>query len=520
MRANALGWFILCWVINRGSECMNLKKSYSSNLKNVAVRNILIASPNAEKTENTRRHLSRRYRHPQNVHLEEKRGLDSFMQLGCCKDDNSKWRKDLIVTKPQKIHEGRKIRTVEEFGKILRALYWHHPRKPHAINSKTQLPELYEKNNRGKSSIYKEEDRSEVVKNKNLKGIQNAVLNLQHHPRKSQLKNTKAQIPELYGKNNSGYPSVYNDEDRSEPGKNKTLKELRNAVLSLLEQLKENNSSAKSIQQNTVTHRVVEHKLPQRTDKSSKTASTHPIENDNTESTRPLLEENEISAKRANDLDLMNFISQMKSTEGESGSDIFSQERMQDFNNMGVNRFNSIQNARSMYSPIFSSPMNQMYNPDIFPKNRMRELMENGLPELKDRYKFLEQQQLDSPYAENNLFSKSDVGQYEAIATPESSSIPLGFTGIPMFNNPQIPYQQANPYLSINGPRAPFLSTRDDAFRYALNRGDAAEDTYDDDFGDDGDELEDVPPRYPDDDAEYDDDDDDEEERYGPVDDR
>lgn len=93
------------------------------------------------------------------------------MQLGCCKDDNFKWRKDLIVIKFQKIYEGRKIRIVEEFGKILRVLYWYYLRKFYVINFKIQLFELYEKNNRGKFSIYKEEDRLEVVKNKIFKGI-------------------------------------------------------------------------------------------------------------------------------------------------------------------------------------------------------------------------------------------------------------------------------------------------------------------------------------------------------------
>ena len=312
--------------------------------------------------------------------------------------------------------------------------------------------------------------------------------------------------------------NIYEMQGESQARKNKTLKELRNAVLNLLDQIKQNSSGlSKGAYKKPRTQEFLFHKIPQPIDYPSKPVSAHLHETDKVAS-EPSNEVNEISPSRANDLDLMTFISQMQHMEGVSDSDIFNQQRMQGLSGMGMNGLNGDQaSVDNMFSTPLSSPMSQMYNPAILPNTKMSQWMKNSLPELKDRYKFLQQQSGISPYVGNNPISRSDLGQY-AIATPETSSIPPGNTGLTMFNSPQIPYQETSPYLPIDGPRTPYLPLSHEPFTYGLNSEERAGDFYDDEADDDGNELEDAPPRYPeDDDTGYEDDDDD---RYSPEEDR
>lgn len=384
------------------------------------------------------------------------------MEIICC-GRNSNSRKDKVAKKPLQNYYDRKSKVSEQFRQILRASY-------------------------------------------------------HDHKKGSQARKKSFSFRKIRGKHNIEKSSIYEMQEESQARKNKTLKELRNAVLNLLEQIKGNNSGlSKGADKKPGTQEVLFHKMPQPIDYPSKAVSAHLHETDKVAS-EPSNEVNEISPSRANDLDLMNFISQMKHMEGVSDGDMLNQQRMQGPSGMGMNGLNGNQASRDdMFSTPFSSPMNQMYNPAILPKNKMNQWIENSLPELKDRYKFLQQQSGSSPYVGNNLISRSDLGQY-AIATPETSSIPLGNTGLTLFNSPQIPYQQTSPYLPIDGPSTPYLPLRHEPFTYGLNGEESAGDFYDDDADDDGEDLEDAQPRYlEDDDADFEDGDDD---RYGPEEDR
>ena len=403
--------------------------------------------------------------------------ITPLKQFSCCDTVKTLSKKDLLVKNPHKVHFAKKIIVGKEFRKLLKALYQDHPKAAQAKDGKFELPKS------------KKEGGDDKV-------------------------------------------STYNMESRTDAAKNKTITELRSAILKLLEKLKkkaQGNSSQGTEQRDG--KQDLEHKLPERK-KFSETAKTkvQGSSGDSSEITlKPSSADDGISAKRANHLDLLNFISRMKSMEGVQDVDLLDRRHgMYNMNGMDVG---DMANARHMLSPSFSSPMAEMNDQGqngFLPGNglqmqemnlaeqrkRIEDQMENHLAQLQTKIKLLEQQQ-EGDSMQNLLtdhISNVAQGLQYPIATPP---IPFGFSGHPVLNQAQL-LHQANPYLSMNMPPPRFrtwLPPMNPRFRYPLNNEDASEDDDEDDY--DGDQEE-PPPHYPAPDDEDADNEEDEEGRYGP----
>ena len=408
------------------------------------------------------------------------------MELNCCGTEKPISRKRVLVRTPQKIKFGKKTIVGKQFRKLLRALYRDHPNASQAINGKFQLSET------------QGESKAEKVNN-------------------------------------------YDEQDRSEAGKNKTIHELRSAILELLEKLKKKTHSSRNTEHKDEKQEVL-HKLAV-ANNSIKTAKAKLQENYATQITTPSLEDSEISAKRANQLDLLNFISRMKSMEGVHDAGTFHPNEINYFNGMGMNGLNGVTNARDMPSPTFSSPVNQMYGQgqnDFLSGNdvQMQETniaeqrkfiedqMQNHLAQLQRNFKLFQQQQPNFPNLQNDQTLNTAGELQYPIPAPSKGMIPFSFAGAPLPNQAQLFYRET-PHLRIRRPlrkrlNLPLFPPMNPAFTHPLNNEDAGNDIDDDDDdvdNDDYDHYRDEPPRhYPA--PEYDDDEDDEEGRYGPNDER
>lgn len=404
------------------------------------------------------------------------------MELDCCDTEKPISRKHVLVRNPKKIKFGKKIIVGKQFRKLLRALYRDHPNASQAINGKFQLSET------------QGENKVEKVNN-------------------------------------------YDEQDRSEAGKNKTIHELRSAILELLDKLKKKTHSSRSTERKDEKQEVL-HKLAV-ANNSIKTAKAKLQENYDTRITRPSLEDSEISARRANQLDLLNFISRMKSMEGVHDADTFHP------NGMGMNVLNGVPNARDMLSPTFSSPVNQMYGQgqnaflsgngvqmqetNIAEQRKfIEDQMQNHLAQLQRNFKLFKQQQPNFPNLQNDQ-TLNIAGELQyPIPAPSKSMIPFRFAEAPLPDQAQLFYRET-PYVPIRRPlrrrlNLPLFPPINPAFGYPLNNEEAGNDIDDDDEdvdNDDYDRYRDEPPRhYPA--PEYDDADieDDEEGRYSPNDER
>ena len=420
------------------------------------------------------------YRKSVNVtYFKKKRSLSSLSKLSCCGTEKTISRKDVVVINPQKIHYAKKIIVGKQFRKLLKALYRDHPKASQAINGKFQLSES-------------------------------------------------------------------NGENRTEAGKNRTLKELRSAILTLLAKLKKranySQSSERKAEKQEVLPKVVEGNYSG--NNSSKTVEKKIQEHGGDTgitSLNKIENENEISAKRANYLDLLNFISQMKTMEGVRDTDMLHQQMMHGLKGMQMNGLNGIPDARQLLSGSFSSPINAMYNPgqllpgngvqmqDMNPEQQRKlidDKMENHLAQLQANFKSIEQQQqqLVNPNFLNDQMSNAAPELENPIATSEVSNTPLGLAATP-FLDPQSPLYEAAPYLPFRRPHQtfrtnlPFPRPIDPALGYPVHDEDRGEEIDDGEIDDDRDG--DEPPRHyhmPEED-EPGDNENDEEGQFGPYDD-
>ena len=427
------------------------------------------------------------------TNLKKRRSLNFLTELSCCNFVKSISKKDVLVRNPQKLHFSKKIIVGEPFRKLLKAIYRDHPKAAQEINGKFQLDNA--------------------------------------------------------GGDEGDKVSIYNIEDKSDAAKNKTITELRGAILKLLDKLrkKAKPQGTKNIehQEHKVNKHEVPHKLPE-VSNVSKTAKTK-------YNTMASSTDAEISAKRANELDLLNFISRMKSVEGIRDEDSNKRRLFETMNGMPMNEMpimngmpmnempmngmpmngmpiNGISNAPDMLSP---SLMNNMYaqgQNDFLPGNglqgreleeqrkRIEDQMDNNLAQLQIKFKLLEQQQ-EAGQMQNLQNDQIPQGYQYDTASP-----PVGITG--GFNNQAQPLHLVNPYLFMNRARprfrtrVPFLPPLNPSIRSPFYHEDV-NDMNDDNADDDDERYHDEPPaRYPVHEDEDADDEDDEEEHYGPDDER
>ena len=416
--------------------------------------------------------------------LKQRRSLNSSSESACCSSRKSVWKKDVTVINPQKIHFSKKIIVGEPFRKLLRALYRDHPKEAEVIDGKFNL------------SKKKAEDGDDKV-------------------------------------------SIYNIEGKTDAEKNRTITELRKAILKLLDNLRKRAKfprGTKNIEHEKRKENIqkAEHKLPEVNNFRT------PVEPKDT-ATASNVDEN-ISAKRANQIDLLNFIERMKSVEGVQDDESNKLQMFKSMNGMDMNGFNGITNPTDMMSPS-SNLMAGLYSQDennYFPGNgfrgmnveeqrkRIEDQMENNLAQLQMKFKLLQQQQEEAPVQNLHNDQMAAGLQYAAAPYPTGVFSSDGLKETAMLNQAQT-LSDVNPYFPMNRPLPrftnliPFFTPRNLRSRSPLSPYNEDVRDIPDDYGEDDDSDEedygrDLPPSHYPEDEEADDEDDEEGTHYGPED--
>lgn len=310
------------------------------------------------------------------------------------------------------------------------------------------------------------------------------------------------------GENEDDKVNIYNIEDKSDASKNKTIIELRAAILKLLDKVVKKPKSTHITKQKD--HRQ---KFPSQVSEKkhfSKTAKTEIQQSYKDTSHTPLNDDEELSAKRANYLDLLNFIARMKSEDIVRDFDSHHKLRMpSSLNGAEINGLNGMGNARDMmtqnpFPPM--SPTSEYAQNGYLPGNglQMQEMnlaeqrkliedqMENHLPQLQMKAKLLEDQQDAPPLQNLQNFQMSNFMRalQNPMTTQLDGPIPFGFRAQAMFHQPSF-LPRVDPYLPFARPlsrlraRLPFFRPVTPRIRYPLGNED--EDDDDDDADDDGD---------------------------------
>ena len=240
-------------------------------------------------------------------HLKKYRPGNTLNGSSCCNfQTNLHWapfsRKDVLVKNPRKIHVFRKI-VGERFLNILRALNRKNTKDSQAIKRKIHGSKL----SKQLLSDSDDNDKDEKV-------------------------------------------SIYNIEGNSEVSRNKTIIELRRAILKLLENVWRRSQSSKKSKKKTRGRDNHRKRKPQGKSDDNKSTKTEIEENADTDGTNPVLLDNHFSAKQANTLDLLNFIARMKGMELDGPENPYSLTRMQRMHALEKNGPLSMLNARDMMS--------------------------------------------------------------------------------------------------------------------------------------------------------------------------
>ena len=396
--------------------------------------------------------------------MKQKRSSNHSTAFGCC--ENLKFisqpgtRKDVLVRNPQNVHFAKKIIVGNQFRQLLKALYRDHSKDAQAIKRKISKGHF-------------------------------------------QLSGSK-------GQDNDDKVSIYNIEGKSDASKNKTIIELRAAILKLLEKVVKKAKSTHIAKQKEQKQDLSSH-LSEKNN-FAKTTKTEIQESYKETSPSSLEKDEDLSAKRANYLDLLNFIARMKSTEIGRDVDPRHTNRMPHLNE-------GMLDVRGMMTQGPFRPMSQLpalensQDDNAFlpgnglqiqemnlaeQRKQIEDQMENHLAQLRLKTKLLENQQDVRPTQnpQNVQLSNLMQGLQNPIATQEKA-FPFGFRGQPMLHQPPfIPH--LNPYLPpFARPHLrlrtgfPFYHPMSPRVRYPLaneDEDDDDDDADDDDYGRDRDE--------------------------------
>ena len=387
------------------------------------------------------------FRKKVHIPLNQKPSFNSSTWFSCCGAVKTISKKDVFVRYPQKDHHAKKIIVGNQFKKLLKALYREHPKASQAINGKFQLSELK-------------------------------------------------------GKEEGNIFNINKIAARSETAKKETFTELSSVIHKLLENLtKKANSPQRTGKKDE--KQEVEYELPEKYNFSKIAMPANIQESSFTESAGPWPPENEISAKSANSLDLLNFFSRMKTMEGVEDVDFSHQHGLHNLNGMETNGLNGIADARNVLSPGLASPMGgmngqgqsgflpgnslqmQKMNLDEQRKN-IEDQMTNDHAQLQMRFKPPLQQQEAAPVQSPQNDQISNVGpdlQYP-IVEPSTGTIPFGLTENPLLNQAQLIYE-GNPYLAMHRSltryriRLPFFPPLNPRFTHRMDDEDIVDDADD-----------------------------------------
>ena len=326
------------------------------------------------------------------------------------------------------------------------------------------------------------------------------------------------QLPGSKGEDQDDKVNIYNIEDKSDASKNKTIIELRAAILKLLDKVVKKAKSAHIAKQKDQRQHFPSQVSEKR--HSSKTAKTEIQESYKDSGHTPLNDDDELSAKRANHLDLLNFIARMKSEE--IGPDLASRHSltMPSFG-VNLNGLNGMVNTRDMMKQnTFPSmpPMSEYAQNGHLPGNglQMQEMnlaeqrkliedrMENHLAQLQMKAKLQEDQQ-DAPPMQNlrNFQMSNFMGALQnPMSTQSDGPIPFGFSAQPMFHQPSF-LSRVNPFLPFARRLSrlktglPFFRPVTPRMRYPMgNEEEDDDDDYDDDESDDDRDRDEPPPHH------------------------
>ena len=369
-----------------------------------------------------------------------------------------------MVRNPQNVHFAKKIIVGNQFRQLLKTLYKNHSKDAQAIKRKIS-------NGSFQLSESKEEDDDDKV-------------------------------------------SIYNTEGKSDASKNKTIIKLRAAILKLLDKVvkkaKSTPNAKRREQKQNLSSKVSEK------NNFSKTAKTEIQESYKSTSPSSLDEDEDLSAKRANYLDLLNFIARMKSSEIGREVDSRHKNRMP-----GMDA--GMLDARDMMSQGPFSPVSQIPalgkaqdENGFLPGNGLQiqemnlaeqrklieDQMENHLAQLQLKTKLLENQQDVPPTQTLQDIETSNLmrGLQNPIANQPEEAIPFGTRRQPIFQQPLF-LPRVNPYLPFVRPHRrfrtglPFFNPIRPRVRFPFDSED--EDDDDDDVEeDDNDYDRDEPPPH------------------------
>lgn len=366
----------------------------------------------------------------------------------------------MLVRNPKNVHFAKKIIVGHQFRQLLKALYRDHSKDAQAIKRK--------------------------------------------------IDNGHFQLSGSKGEDEDTKVNIYNIEDKSEASKNKTIIELRTAILKLLDKVVKKAKSAHIANQQDHRQNFASQASEKR--HPSKTTKTEIQESYKDTSHRRLNDDEELSAKRANYLDLLNFIARMKSVE--IRPDYASHQRLTmptSLNGVDFNGLNGMVNARDvMKQNSFPSmpPTSEYAQNGVLPGNGLQ-MQEMNLAEQRK----LIEDQMENHIAQLEMKAKLQGDQQDALPMQNLRNLnfmtaqpaepnPFGFRVQPMFHQPSF-LPHLNPYLPFARPLSrfrtglPFFRPMTPRVRYPLGNED--EDDDDDDADDDSSydrDRDEPPPRH------------------------
>lgn len=404
-------------------------------------------------------------------------------------------RKDVLVRNPQNVHFARKVVVGSQFRKLLKKLYQNHSKDVQAIKRKLTSEQL-------KLLESKEEGEDDKA-------------------------------------------DIYSIEGKSEASKNKTVVELRAAILRLLNEVAKKAKSAHNAEQRYKQDESSRH--PFRRKKFGQTLKTEIEESyDHSRSPSSITKGEDLSAKRANYLDLLNFIARMKSTDIGKDVDLYNTDSMRSSSMMENSGMNKMLNSRDLMTQIPNTGNMQQVKEEkgVLPGEgmQMQELnlakqrwlledqLENRIAQLQSKARLPVPQQ-EFPQIQN--FQNNDMTDFmqrlqNVITTPSLGPIPLSYRGPAMFQKPSF-LPRVNQYLPFARPfpatetRLPFYRSMNPRPPYPMDDEGEDDNEDDDDNSDyDNDERDEPPPHHSDREQEesYNADEDEGEQRYPDIDER
>ncbi|PFX26874.1 uncharacterized protein LOC111328358 [Stylophora pistillata] len=429
MKSAVFGWIMFCCVLPQGSECMNIHRRQPSKIKKeLKSKKIIYKTEFQEKGSATARPkienndteiiLIGRVAHSKS--LKQKSSKNFSIELdGAAKTISlPATRKDVLVKNPQNVHFAKRVVLGSQFRNLLKKLYQNHSKDVQAIKRKLTSEQL--------------------------------------------------QLLESKEEGEDDKANIYNIEGKSEASKNKTVVELRAAILRLLNKVAKKARAAHDAEQRYEKDESSGHHFKKK--KFGQTLKAEIEESyDHSRSPSAIAKGEDLSAKRANYLDLLNFIARMKSTDIGKDVDLYDTDKMRSSDKMENDGMNNMLNSRDSMTqmPYTGNMQQEKEEMGVLPGEGMQmqefnlaqqrklleDQLENRIAQLQLKARLPVPQQ-EFPQMQN--FQNDDMANFmqrlqNAIATPSLGPMPLSFREPAMFQKPSF-FPRVNPYLPFARP--------------------------------------------------------------------